>query len=62
MPLYEYKCKECHTVTTKLIQHSASEDEKEFQECSHCSEMAHRQISLGNFELKGNWFKNKGSY
>lgn len=62
MPLYEYECKDCHTVTTKLINHSAPEEEKEFQECSHCSEMAHRIISRTNFELKGKWFKTTKGY
>jgi len=62
MPLYEYECKDCKTVTTKLINHSAPDDEKAAQECSHCGEMAGRRISLGSFELKGNWFKTKGTY
>lgn len=62
MPLYEFECNDCKTVTTKLINHSAPEVEKEFQECSHCGEMAHRRISLGSFELKGKWFKTTGGY
>jgi len=62
MPLYEYECKDCGTVTDKLINHSAPEEEKDYQECSHCGEMAHRRISATNFELKGNWFKTTGRY
>lgn len=62
MPLYEYKCNDCGTVTDKLISHSADETDKDFQECSHCGEMAHRIMSLSSFELKGDWFKTKGTY
>lgn len=62
MPLYEYECNDCKTITTKLINHSASDDEKDYQECTHCGEVAHRRISSCSFELKGKWFKTTGSY
>lgn len=62
MPLYEYKCKDCGTVTTKLVSVSETEDNKEYQDCGHCGEVAKRIISSTSFELKGNWFKTKGRY
>lgn len=61
MPLYEYKCASEH-LTTKLISHSLPEAQKEKQPCDACGEVATRIISLGSFELKGDWFKTKGSY
>lgn len=61
MPLYEYKCADEH-LTTKLVSHSAPEEQKEKQSCDECGKEATRIISLGSFELKGNWFKTKGSY
>ena len=61
MPLYEYKCEKEH-LSTKLISHSTPEEQKETQPCDICGMVAKRIISLGSFELKGNWFKTKGSY
>lgn len=62
MPLYEFACRDCGGVTEKLISHSASDEEKEKQNCPECGGEAPRKVSLGSFELKGNWFKNKGTY
>jgi putative FmdB family regulatory protein len=61
MPLYEYKCN-CGAIQEKLVSHSATEDEKERAHCKECRGVAKRIISLGSFELKGNWFKTKGKY
>jgi putative FmdB family regulatory protein len=62
MPLYEYKCPNCHGVTEKLISHSADEEEKRVQKCPECGGKAERVISLSSLDFKGDWFATKGKY
>lgn len=59
MPIYEYKCPSCNEVQEKLVRHS--DPDKEHALCK-CGGEAERIISLGSFELKGDWFKTTGKY
>lgn len=62
MPIYEYHCSSCDLVQEKLVSHSEPEHEKMSKPCDQCAGPTEKVISLGNFELKGNWFKTKGTY
>ena len=53
MPLYEYKCDQCNEVTESIENWNTKEIN-----CLVCNNIAHRIISLSNFELKGSgWYK-----
>ncbi len=50
MPIYEFKCDECHTIFEELISSSAAMDVV----CTHCgSRQVSRILSLCGFTAKG---------
>ena len=63
MPLYDYKCCNCHVEFEFLARHGDFEDGKLIGlKCPNCQttnpEHFVKQISLTNFELKGDgWYK-----
>ena len=66
MPIYEYKCIECGSITENL--ESISANNKSIN-CSNCGNKAKKIISLSTFKLKGTgWYvtdykdKNKQSH
>lgn len=55
MPIYEYRCKECHQVFENWCKHI--EDGKETTTCPICKGLAERMISHTSFALKGGgWY------
>ena len=55
MPIYEYRCKECHQVFEKWRKHV--EDETVSHSCPICKGAAERLISHSTFALKGGgWY------
>ena len=59
MPIYEFECNKCNNVFEKILPYKKRNKK---QKCD-CGNMAQkRDISLTNFQLKGNWFKTKGEY
>ena len=53
MPLYEYQCATCGTVTEALQRFS----DKPLSKCTHCSGKLHKLISHSAFHLKGSgWY------
>jgi len=64
MPLYEYKCCNCHTTFEWLARHGDLDENGKAigLKCPYCFTMDKdnfvKQISLTNFELKGEgWYK-----
>jgi putative FmdB family regulatory protein len=54
MPLFDFRCTECHTTTEKIVK-----TDVEYIECPKCSSKAVKQLSApGGFDLKGSgWYK-----
>lgn len=61
MPIFEFSCNKCGKVCEKLL--SFEESEKGTLQCP-CGkgELKKNPVSQFNFALKGNWFKNNGTY
>jgi putative FmdB family regulatory protein len=57
MPIYEYACEHCETVTEKL--ESITSENKEI-ECPNCGETAQRIMSASAFHLKGGGWYSQG--
>ncbi|MDR2502813.1 MAG: zinc ribbon domain-containing protein, partial [Deltaproteobacteria bacterium] len=54
MPIYEYRCKECHQVFEEWTRHA---DEVETPRCPVCDSPSERIISNTTFVLKGGgWY------
>ena len=61
MAIYEYTCPE-HGLFEKLVKMSDSDKP---QPCPVCGEMFLKNDAIsssGSFQLKGDWFKTKGTY
>ena len=55
MPLYEYKCKQCHRHTEKILHFSDPEETV----CPHCGGTLERVISAPAIQFKGaGWYVN----
>jgi putative FmdB family regulatory protein len=50
MPLYEFKCKNCGKIITKLM--SVNEDSSNLL-CDQCGGNVKKIISVSNFEIRG---------
>ena len=61
MAIYEYNCEE-HGLFERLVKMS---DADQLQQCPVCGKEYHRNETIssgGSFQLKGDWFKTKGTY
>jgi len=57
MPIYEYACEKCGTITERL--ESITSENKE-TECKECGEQAARIMSASAFHLKGGGWYSQG--
>ena len=52
MPLYDFRCTECRTVTEKIVKSDVT-----IIECPNCNSIARRQLAApGGFSLQGDGF------
>ncbi len=56
MPIYEYECESCNTVS-EVVQRIS---EKPLAECPHCSGAVRKIVSRSAFHLKGGGWYNDG--
>jgi putative FmdB family regulatory protein len=55
MPIYEYRCSECHQVFEEWVKHAENETAR--HACPICKGAAKRMISNTSFSLKGTgWY------
>lgn len=53
MPIYEYQCQKCETITEALQKFS----DRPLKKCPHCGGPLSKVMSLGAFHLKGSgWY------
>lgn len=60
MPIFDFQCSKCNKRVEKIV--SLKESEKEIDCDCGKGKLVKQAVSPFNFSLKGNWFKNNGTY
>lgn len=61
MPIYQYECKKCGNEEDRLV--SFSNANEQVCNCDENAPLVRKEVvNQLNFALKGNWFKNRGTY
>lgn len=61
MPIFDFQCDKCDKKVEKIV--SLKESEIPIQcDCGKDGKLVKQPVAPFNFSLKGNWFKNNGTY
>ena len=61
MPIFDFQCDKCNKTVEKIVSLKDSETPLNC-DCDKKGKLFKKPVSQFNFSLKGNWFKNNGTY